>query len=77
MEGRLKLGFIIFVKLIGVFTALYFFICALSFLADGFRLVRRVWDRIRVRSFRLVRRASSSGGIDRTAIPLCHPLRYP
>ena len=62
MEGRLKLGFIILVKLVGVFTALYFFICALSFLADGFRLVRR---------------ASSSGGIDRTAIPLCHPLPYP
>ena len=38
-EQKFMLGLTIFVKLIGVFGALYFFICALSFLADGFRLV--------------------------------------
>jgi len=36
---RCRLGCIIGLKLVGVFGALYFFICALSFLADAFRLV--------------------------------------
>ena len=39
VEKRIKLALVIFLKLVGVFGALYFFICALSFLADGFRLV--------------------------------------
>ena len=38
-EKRIKLAIVIFVKLCGVFLSLYFFICALSFLATGFRLV--------------------------------------
>jgi sodium-dependent phosphate cotransporter len=36
---RVQASFSTLMKLVAVFTALYFFICSLSFLADGFRLV--------------------------------------
>ena len=38
-EKRIMLAFVIFIKLCLVVGALYFFICALSFMATGFRLV--------------------------------------
>ena len=38
-EKRILLAFVIFIKLCLVVGALYFFICALSFMATGFRLV--------------------------------------
>ena len=38
-EKRILLALVIFIKLCLVVGALYFFICALSFMATGFRLV--------------------------------------
>ena len=38
-EKRIMLAVVIFIKLCFVVGALYFFICALSFMATGFRLV--------------------------------------
>ena len=38
-EKRIMLAFVIFIKLCLVLGALYFFICTLSFMATGFRLV--------------------------------------